>query len=313
MKKKESLSSNRTNGYIMIFLAGILWGSIGLFVKLLTGVGASSSLAAFMRLFMGFCILVPILFFMGRGFKMFKIDKTSLLQCLLLGVLSQALFNYCYNMCIGNVGVATASILLYTAPVFVSVMAVAFFKESIGKLKITALLLNIFGCFLMVTGGNIAMLKISSLGVIFGLASAFLYSLVTIIGKIASGKTHPFTVVLYSFLFGWLTLGVITRPWELIVVISGSEFWLYVFGYGLIPTVGSYLLYMEGLSKNLELSRVPILASIETVVATLIGVLLFNEKIAFINILGIICLLFSIAMMNLGFKSSPKKAIDCES
>lgn len=307
IKLTKQIYSSDIIGYVMIFAAGTLWGTIGLFVKLLSGVGANSTLTAFMRLFMGFLILVPVLFFMG-GIKMFKIDKSGLIQCLLLGVLSQALFNYCYNVSIGVVGVATASILLYAAPVFVCIMSKFIFQEQIGMLKIFSLVLNIIGCFLMVTGGNLSYLKLSVIGIIFGLASAFLYSLVTIIGKIASGSVHPFTIVFYSFLFGWLTLGIFTSPWESIAGVSSFKFWIYSIGYGLIPTVGSYLFYMKGLSKNLETSRVPVIASVETVVATLIGVVLFSEKLNFINVLGIIFLLSSIAMMNMKFKEKGKEA-----
>lgn len=306
MKLSKQLHLSDIIGYVMIFAAGTLWGTIGLFVKLLSGVGANPSLTAFMRLFMGFWILVPVMLCKG-GIKLFKIDKNGFIQCLLLGTLSQALFNYCYNISIGSVGVATASILLYTAPVFVCIMSKIIFRELIKIQKIFALVLNIAGCFLMVTGGNLSYFKISVIGITFGLSAAFLYSLVTVIGKIASGNIHPFTVVFYSFFFGWLTLGIFTAPWESIAAVSGLKFWIYSFGYGLIPTVGSYLLYMGGLGKNLELSKVPVIASVETVVATLIGVLVFKERLGFINVLGIICLLSSIAIMNLKFKEKEKE------
>jgi len=305
IKLAKQIISSDNIGYVMIFAAGTLWGTIGLFVKLLNGVGASSTLTAFIRLFMGFWILVPVMIYKG-GMKMFKIDKNGLIQCMMLGILSQALFNYCYNVSIGSVGVATASILLYTAPVFVCIMSKIIFKEQIGMLKIFSLVLNVIGCFLMVTGGNLSYFKLSTLGIIFGVVAGFLYSLVTIIGKIAAGNIHPFTVVFYSFFFGWLMLGILTAPWESIASVSGFKFWIYSIAYGLIPTVGSYLLYMGGLRKNLELSRMPVIASVETVVATLIGVILFKEKLNFINVLGIIFLISSIAMMNLKLKEKDK-------
>lgn len=303
IKYLENIYSEQTIGYSMIFIAGALWGTVGLFVKLLTSIGADASLAAFMRLFMGFWILFPIMFYVG-GLKMFKIDKTSLKHCLILGVLSHALFNYYYNKCIVSVGVATASILLYTSPIFVSVLSVIIFKEFIGKQKIFALFLNILGCFLMVSGGKLGNLQISFLGVVFGLVAAFFYSLTTIVGKITTGKIHPFTVVFYSLLFGWLTLAMIVRPWKYVVLASSLKFWLYGFGFGLIPTIGSYLFYMIGLNKNLESSRAPVIASVEAVVGTLIGLLLFKEKLGAINILGIILLLLSIGLMNLERKTS---------
>jgi drug/metabolite transporter (DMT)-like permease len=266
----------------------------------MSSVGADTSLTAFMRLFMGFLILIPIM--LHKGVSMFKIDRKGLFQCLLLGILSQALFNYCYIISIGSVGVATASILLYTAPVFVCIMSRIFFKESIGKIKVFALIINITGCFLMVTGGNLSSLQLSVAGVFFGVAAGFLYSLVTIIGKIASGDIHPFTLVFYSFFFGWLAIGIFTSPWSSIKALSGLKFWVYALGYGLIPTVGSYILYMGGLRKKLEISKVPVIASVEVVVATLIGVTVYRESLNYINVFGIIILLLSIAIMNMKLK-----------
>lgn len=120
IRQVKAINSTKTIGYVMIFVAGSLWGTIGLFVKLLTGVGSSSALTAFIRLFIASWILLPLMFYMG-GIKMFKIDKSNLFKCFLLGFLSQALYNYTYNIAIGNIGVATASILLYTSPVFVCI------------------------------------------------------------------------------------------------------------------------------------------------------------------------------------------------
>lgn len=295
------LNSTKTIGYVMIFVAGSLWGTIGLFVKLLTGVGSNSALTAFIRLFVASWILVPVMFHMS-GTKMFKIDKHNLFKCFLLGFLSQALYNYTYNIAIGNIGVATASILLYTSPVFVCVISAIFFKEYIGKQKILAIIINLFGCFLMVTGGNIGNLKLNFVGIVFGVVAGFLYSLVAIIGNVISDEVHPFTVVFYSFLFGWLSLVVIAKPWDSLEIMSQYKFWLYAFGFALIPTVGSYLFYMSGLRKSLELSKVPIIASVEMIVSAIIGGVIFEEKIGFVNILGVLLLLISITVMNIRFK-----------
>ncbi|HCS10329.1 MAG TPA: hypothetical protein DIV40_02625 [Clostridiales bacterium] len=54
---------------------------------------------------------------------------------------------------------------------------------------------------------------------------------------------------------------------------------------------------MGGLRKRLEISKVPVIASVEIVVATLIGVIVFKENLNFINVLGIIILLSSIVMV----------------
>ena len=298
-------SSNSTTGYICILMAGIMWGTIGFFVRLLNEQGADSSVTAFVRIFAGSIIMFFVLIIMSlmRKENMFRLTKAGLLQCVILGFFTQALFNACYSRSINSVGVATGSVLLYTAPIFVCIMSALIFKEKITPRKGIALAINLLGCFIMATGGDMSTLKVSAMGIFFGVAAGFLYALVTIVGKFASGTTHPFTTTFYSFFFGWITLGVFTRPWGAIAEVSGGSFWLLAFAFGLIPTVGSYLFYMSGLNHDIELSRAPIIASVEPVVATLIGVMIFSENIGLINIIGLLMVLFSVVFMNLG----PKK------
>lgn len=292
--------SEQLKGYAMVFIAGMLWGSIGLFVKLLSGFGIQAPVIAFLRLFVAFFMLFPVLIIKGKneGANLFRIDKKGLIYCALIGIFTQAIYNYCYNRTIESLGVATASILLYTAPVFVFVFSRILFKEKIGGLKILSLILNLSGCFLVVSGGSVENLKLSAAGVFLGLISAFLYSMVTIIGKLSSSVVHPFTAVFYSFLFGWIFLGILSRPWENVPGAFSLGFLACALGFALIPTVGSYIFYFGGINKNVELSKVAILTSVEPVIATFIGVLLFKELLGIINILGIVLLIISIVLLN---------------
>ena len=295
-------------GYLYILVAGTLWGSIGFFVRKLSEIGINSELTSFMRIFCAWLILIPLLLGMSlkSGNNYFRISKKGLLQCALMGLVTQAMFNLSYSGCINTVGVAMGSVLLYTAPVFVCVFSRIFFKENINSRKAVSLAINLIGCFIMVTGGDLSTLKVSSTGILLGIGAGFFYSMVTILGKVTSDSTNPFTLVFYNFLFGWISLAVYVNPLPKIMAASdasGMTFWLLSFGYGLIPTVGSYLFYMGGISKGLELSRVPIIASVEPVIATVIGLLVFHESIGSVNALGLVIVLVSIVLMNSGRKS----------
>ena len=219
---------NPTTGYLCVLMAGILWGTIGLFVRFLNELGADSSVTAFIRIFVGSLIMFVVLIVMSlvKGENMFRLTKAGLIQCIILGFFTQAMFNACYSRSINSVGVATGSVLLYTAPIFVCIMSALIFKEKITMRKAIALIINLLGCFIMATGGDLSNLKVSALGIFFGVAAGFLYALVTIVGKFASGTTHPFTTTFYSFFFGWLALGVFTRPWTAIAEVSSGSFWL---------------------------------------------------------------------------------------
>ena len=68
--------------------------------------------------------------------------------------------------------------------------------------------------------------------------------------------------------------------------------------FALIPTTFAYLFYFSGVSVIKETSKVPVIASIEPVVATLIGVLIYHEPIGVVNVLGILLVIGSIVLMN---------------
>ena len=292
--------SNATTGYILVLCAGILWGSIGFFVRKLNGLGVDTELTAFMRIFCAWIILIPLLMGMSlkSGRNYFKISKKGLLQCFIMGLVTQAFFNLSYSGCINSVGVAMGSVLLYTAPIFVSILSRLLFKEEINARKGISLVINLLGCFIMVTGGDLSVLKVSGIGILLGIGAGFFYAMVTILGKFTSDEVDPFTMVFYNFLFGWISLALISNPIPKIAAVSDLHFWLLAFGYGLIPTVGSYLFYMNGISHDVELSRVPIIASVEPIIATIIGLLVFGENITLVNALGLVIVLFSIVLMN---------------
>ena len=296
--------SNATTGYILVLGAGILWGSIGFFVRKLNGLGVDTELTAFMRIFCAWIILIPLLMGMSlkSGRNYFKISKKGLLQCFIMGLVTQAFFNLSYSGCINSVGVAMGSVLLYTAPIFVSILSRLLFKEEINARKGISLVINLLGCFIMVTGGDLSVLKVSGIGILLGIGAGFFYAMVTILGKFTSDEVDPFTMVFYNFLFGWISLALISNPIPKIAAVSDLHFWLLAFGYGLIPTVGSYLFYMNGISHDVELSRVPIIASVEPIIATIIGLLVFGENITLVNALGLVIVLFSIVLMNSGRK-----------
>lgn len=284
-------------GYLMILTAGILWGSIGFFSSTLQSQGAESATVAFLRIFVGMLLLIPLMLAMG-GKRLFLIDRRGLLTCAVLGLLCQAVFNVSYTESISHVGVATASVLLYTSPIFVCVMSKLCFKETIGPVKLLALAINILGSVLTVTGGDFSSVKFSVYGVAAGVLAGFLYALMTIIST-TTGKYNSLTILFYSFLFGSIALAAAGHPWTNIAQSFSLPFFAAAVGYGLIPTVGSYFFYMKGLARNLETSKVPVIASVETVVAAIIGIFVFREEAGLWKLAGIICALCSIAIMNM--------------
>lgn len=285
--------------YLYIFIAGSLWGTIGLFVKLMERFGSSSSYTSFLRMAIGFLLLI-ILTLIKEGPHAFKIKKDTLISCILLGLVCQAVYNLAYSNAVHSIGVALSSVLLYTSPVFTSIISFFFFHEKLSRQKYAALFINIIGCVLTVTGGNFSGLSFAVSGLLFGLAAGLCYSFAPIFGRLASSEeSSPFAVAAYNFLFATIFLAVFMRPWTTVSNPLEPEIIAAGIGFALIPTAFGYIFYFTGLKHITESSKVPVIASIETVVATIIGILVFHENLYIGNIVGILCVLASIAVMNL--------------
>lgn len=284
--------------YAFIFISGSLWGTIGLFVKLMDSFGSTSSYTSFLRLFIGFFLLV-IITLVKDGAAGFRVSKRTLISCLLLGVVCQGIYNIFYSISVNRNGMAMASVLLYTSPVFTSITAMLVFRERLSKRKWIALFINIIGCILTATGGNLSGAAIALGGFIIGLGAGFTYAMSAIFGRLATDdQASPFAIATYNFLFGSAFVALTTHPWT--TVSHPLDYRLLIVGtlFALIPTALGYIFYFKGLSGITQSSKVPVVASVELVVATILGVLLFSEPIGAFNIIGIICVLCSILLFS---------------
>ena len=290
--------SESQRGYIEIFLAGALWGCIGPFMQGMSNMGAGSGLISLMRQGFGSLLMIPVVLIACKGAGKLKVDRRSLFVLMLMGLFSEAIFNLCYSAAVSRVGVATSSVLLYTAPTFVMILSRILYSEAVTPRKVTAIIVNLLGCTLTVTNGDFSGVHFAVTGVIFGVLAGFFYATITIFGKYISGDVDPYVMCFYNFLFGTFFLILFTRPWNLDFSMFTPRFYLLGAGIGLFGTVLPYIFYMKGLSRPIETSRVPLVASVETVVAAVLGILLFHEGFGLAKLLGIVLVLASVAISN---------------
>lgn len=295
-------------GYTQIFIAGMFWGTTGLFMELLSSGGASNSFISIMRVGTAAIIMGPVVWHQCGGIQAFIVDKGTLFLCAAMGFTAHTLFNICYTEAVASVGIATAAVLLYSSLIFVCVLSRIIFGEPITPYKIAALTINIVGCTLTVTGGDLGTLSFLLYGTVMGTLAALGYSTVPIFGKITTGKTHPYVITFYNFLFGTIFLipflfnqPLTQGPVQIDLIALG-------FGAGLVSAVIPYMLFMSGLSKPIEASKVNVIASMEVVVASLIGVYLFSEFFNIWKLFGMLLVLISIFVMNM----SPRKKVVLE-
>lgn len=287
-------------GSLCALLAGIVWGTMSIFVENLKDTGISTMAIVFLRTSITVIFLSIGLAIFKR--KLFKIQLKDIWIFLGNGILSLVLFTFCYFNSIVKSSAAIAAVLLYTAPVFVMLLSLIIFKENLTKTKILACAIAILGCIL--TSGLLdSKASISIEGILFGLGSGFCYALYSIFTLFAIKRGYnALTIILYSFLFAAIaSMPFASLSSTLPVIFSNKEPLLYTIGMGLVTAVIPYFLYTTALN-NIEASKASIIASIELVVASLIGFFIFKQDLNLLAILGIVLVLLSIVILNVKFK-----------
>ena len=184
---------------------------------------------------------------------------------------------------------AVSAILLYPAPAMVVLMSAAVFRERITRKKLLALALALLGCS-FVTGVWSGDASVTAAGVLFGLGAGFLYALYSIFAPFGLRHYTPFTVVYWTFVFGGLGSLFLLDAGEVRTVFADGRMVLVALGLIVISTVLPYLLYTNGLAR-VESGKASILASLEPVVASFVGILAFGEPMSLTVFLGLGCIL----------------------
>ena len=278
--------STKIRAYAQILSGAALWGIIGLWNRALMSRGLVPTEIVAIRNFGGMLLLTA--FFVLRDRSVFHVRREHIKYFFGTGILSVVFFTVCYFSCQRICSLAVASILLYTAPSFVVILSAILWHEPVTKRKLSALVLTLLGCALVcgVFGGT---LTVTPVGILLGLGAGFFYALYSIFGRYALEYYSPMTVTVWTFLTAGPASLFFLRP-TTFTVLSSPETLLTGLGLALFSTVLPYLFYTGGLA-HVEAGKASIMASLEPVVASLTGVIVFHEPMNALTVCGIVCVL----------------------
>lgn len=271
-------------------------GAVGLFLKLLTAAGLTTMQGVAVRSLAGAVFYGLFLFFTDR--KALLIAPKDWYYFFGTGVCSLLFFNWCYFNAITRSSMSVAAVLLYTSPVFVTLMSALFFRERITPVKIAALAVTFAGCVLVTGLFPLGQETVSLPVVLFGLGSGFGYALYSIFGKFVLKKYSPATVTFYTILvcalFAFPLSGIHTN----LSALGDWRAWAGALGVGVLCCALPYHLYTTGL-REAEPGRAAILATIEPFVAAGLGILLFHEAVTPYKLLGMAAILGAVVLLNI--------------
>ncbi len=324
----EKKKNNSILSPLCVLAAGILWGCMGLLVRSMSPYGFTSMEIVIFRAIVTSFIMAVIMVIFKRD--ELKVKWKDLWTFLGTGIASMVFFNFCYFSCMSYTTLSVAAILLYTAPAFLMVMSAILFKEKFTWLKVLCLVATFLGCVLVSggvdgpttvflagelgkmagksvasgIGGAIAGSRMSLPGLLLGLGAGFGYALYSVFSRFAIKRGYSsFTITTYTFWFAALGCAPFIRWPHFIKTIGESAGKIPLFLLlTIITTILAYLLYTKGL-EGMENGMAGIIASIEPVMASVVGVVAFHEKLTLTGIIGMVLVLGACVLVSLPGKS----------
>jgi len=266
------MPSPRLKGHIEVASAAILFGTIGIFVSLVNRMPIGSII--FYRLLFG--IIAIAIFFACCG-KLAELRlKENKRHIFLLGIL-QAGTMLSYFISVKYTTVAISVLLLYTAPIYVTLLAPPLLKEPVTRRSISALVLSLSGVVLIIQPGAVFqdMDSMYAIGLLCGLISGLLYACMILTSRYLKGSYTGtaqaawaiiITLVIFLPYSTAISSGVLLDNLHLLILL------------GLLPTAAGLTLYFSGLAY-VRAQNASIIALLEPASAVVFAFIILSQPI----------------------------------
>jgi drug/metabolite transporter (DMT)-like permease len=259
------------------------------------GSGISPWGLAFWRDLGTFSSLLVLVALFQPGIRL-KVRRRDLPWLAAMGAISIGLFHVMWNTAVLLNGVSVATVIQANAPIFVTFMAWLLWREPLTWGKIGAIVLAFLGTVLISRLDGLGTTQVTLFGLLVALGAALAYGGFSLFGKKLVGDYSPWTILVYVFGFGALTLlpfQVGTAiPWPVPIPVLG-----FFAGLVLVSTISGFALYTTGL-RRLQASIAAIVATTEVPFASFVSYVALGERLDGWQILGAILVVGGVLLLS---------------
>jgi len=301
MNKENQILDTST---AFIALAALFWGLSGGIGGVLISGGWDAVVVSFYRGAIG--LLFVLFWLMLRPGGSNLANRRLWFWSVIAGLGVAGNFSF-YFVSIGQGSVAVAATLMYCAPVFVYLVSFVLKLERPTALKWIAIVMVMLGIVLLTQIYNVGTGGITSFGVGAGLLAGMSYAIFIFGFKYAAPHGSPQAILSIAF-----TVFVLVLIWPACIhggtEVLFTEDWPLFLALGVLGAGFSFVLYVIGLQRT-EPAVASIMAMIEPVTASLFGILVLNESLGGLQILGMGIILVTVTLVSV-FSSSGRTATD---
>lgn len=265
-------------GVWLVVAAAFQWALLGPMARVAFAEGVAPLTVAFWR------AMVAALFFAGHSVltRAHALRTRDRLPAMALGVVAVAGLYVSYFEAVQRGGVALASILLYSAPVWVAFGAHFVLRERVSRGEAAALVGTLVGVVLVALypATGTADVTASVPAVAWGLGSGISYALYFLIGRTLFAHNAASRVMTWALATGAVVLSPFVQ-WQMLTVRA----WGAIVFLAIVATYGAYLSNANGL-RLIGPSRASTIATLEPVLAVAAAYIIWGERLSPVGMLG---------------------------
>jgi drug/metabolite transporter (DMT)-like permease len=273
-----------------------MWGSSGTASKALFMSGVTPFQLVQIRVTLSSALLALVLGLFAR--RLLKIRLADIIYFCILGGVGLALVQLTYLYTISKMPVAAAILIQYTSPLMVALYSICFWDERFTSSKVLALFLSLLGCYFVVGGYNLELLKMNRVGALTGVASALFFAAYSLLGERGMHRYGPWTVVFYAFLFAAVTWNIFQPPFDFVQAGYSAVQWGYMSYIAVMGTLLPFGLFFVGVN-HIRSTQATITSTVEPIAAGFMAYLLLGESLEPLQILGGGLVLTAIVLLQL--------------
>jgi len=285
-------------GIIFALLSGISWGFSGACAQYLFGTYGVDPLWVSSVRMLSAGVILSAFALIGFRIPFVSLWKNPrvLAKMVLFAICGLAFCQITYLLAIQYSNAGTATIIQYVGPVL-TVFFLCFLAHRLPtKRELLALVCVVVGVFLLATHGNPTVMVLSPEALFWGLVSAFAYMIYSLLPRRLMFHYGSVPVVASALLIGGIVFSILLQSWAHIPPMEPSGFIVLFVGLVFFGTVVGFSLFFQSIN-DIGAAKAGLMASIETVSATVFAVLWLGTSFVWIDIVGFIFIVATVFVL----------------
>ncbi len=292
--------------YFKLLMTAFFWGGTFVAGRVLADSAGPYS-AAFIRFAVAsFFLCVITCKIEGR---LPRIGRKQFLNLFLLGMTGVFAYNVFFFKGLKLISAGRAAVIIANNPIIISVLSAIVFKEKLGFLKISGILISVSGAVIALSKGNPAQLFAAGPGVgdliIFGCVLS--WAAYSLIGKTVMESFSPMASVACSSAIGAVCLFIpacIEGMLSDIFTYSLAD-WISLVYLGIFGTVVGFVWYYEGI-KTIGPARASIFINFVPLSAIVLAFVILGEPVSLSLLMGVILVITGVFLTNVNTMGKSK-------